>query len=182
MAIRNRQGRVSPLPSLQVATRKKKIQEELGRLSIEKEQEARRFQAEAEAAVQHRLESQEQALRRRKDIDAVLVKQLQEKHQRHLEDIALERQASPSAFFCCKPKAGKFFVSWRLIIKATTRRAALVRREQLASQAKLGLQAEDRARLLKSIETDSANNIRIVSSAMRCYKACVNLIEGLAFQ
>lgn len=40
---------------------------------------------------------------------------------------------------------------------------AVIHREQLATQAKLGLQAEDRASVQKAIEVDNAKNIRVVS-------------------
>lgn len=70
-------------------------------------------------------------------MDAVLVKQLEEKRQRRLEEVALEKQASPSCFFCCKPAAGNMFVPRELTMK-TKQHDALSLCAENSSQLKLG--------------------------------------------
>lgn len=80
-----------PLLLCQIAKREEKRQEEIERLRAENEQEARHLQAAVEAAARQRLMHQENAIQRRREMDAVLAQQLKEKQKRRMEEAALER-------------------------------------------------------------------------------------------
>ncbi|OEH75811.1 hypothetical protein cyc_05032 [Cyclospora cayetanensis] len=93
-AVTMRQKRAEELRAAlreQIASRQDNRLKEMERLKIENQEEAYRLKAEAESAVELRRQQHTAALQRRREMDAILILQLEQKHRRRMEEAALDR-------------------------------------------------------------------------------------------